>query len=102
STNAAEAAHAMSNREGKQLKLLTAILNTSQISNKRLKKSQKNEEIDLTNDEITVNKDNSKEMSQLEKLDYEERLLQLEERKERLKELCISNLIKEREYGLEN
>jgi len=37
----------------------------------------------------------------MEKLEYEERMLMIAERKEKLRELRISNAIKEREYGLE-
>ncbi|CAG8499005.1 2345_t:CDS:2 [Cetraspora pellucida] len=71
---------------------------------KILKQPLKIEEIDLTNDEVTINKENTKEtqMLRMEKLEYEERLLQLEERKEKSRELCISNLIKEREHGLKH
>ncbi|RIB07099.1 hypothetical protein C2G38_2215449 [Gigaspora rosea] len=37
----------------------------------------------------------------MEKLEYEERMLVIAERKEKLKELRISNAIKEYKYGLE-
>ncbi|RIB26463.1 hypothetical protein C2G38_2163302 [Gigaspora rosea] len=36
-----------------------------------------------------------------ERLEYEERMLLIEERKEKLRELRIANTIKEREHGLE-
>ncbi|CAG8513407.1 14342_t:CDS:10 [Cetraspora pellucida] len=78
--------------------------NTLQVNNKKLKQPLKIEKIDLTNDEVIINKENTKEtqMSLIEKLEYEERLLQLKEKKKKLRELHISNLIKEREHGLEH
>ncbi|CAG8537121.1 1110_t:CDS:1, partial [Dentiscutata heterogama] len=40
-------------------------------------------------------------MTMMEKLEYEERMLMIAEHKEKLRELQIANSIKEREYGLE-
>ncbi|RIB28984.1 hypothetical protein C2G38_2137072 [Gigaspora rosea] len=40
-------------------------------------------------------------MTPMEKLEYEDRMLLIEERKEKLRELRIANTIKEREHGLE-
>ncbi|RIB04932.1 hypothetical protein C2G38_2221063 [Gigaspora rosea] len=40
-------------------------------------------------------------MTPMERLKYEERMLLIEERKEKLRELRIANTIKEREHGLE-
>ncbi|CAG8806720.1 35626_t:CDS:2, partial [Racocetra persica] len=153
STNCAEAAHAMSNREGKQLKLMTAILrgrkldmrnfkrtdikanfniNTcgydkSNIARKKLaikrstssstkkqnklssfqinKKQRTSQVIDLTDDtsqesqkiNSSNNELNESGMTIMEKLEYEERMLMIAERKEKLRELRISNAIKERE-----
>ncbi|RIB16648.1 hypothetical protein C2G38_2142990 [Gigaspora rosea] len=52
---------------------------------------------------INSNDNESKEsgMTMMEKLEYEERMLMIAEGKEKLRELRISNVIKEREYGLE-
>jgi len=73
------------------------------------KKQRISKIIDLTDgapqesQKINSNDNESKElgMSMMEKLEYEERMLMIAERKEKLRELRISNAIKEREYGLE-
>ncbi|CAG8554825.1 10961_t:CDS:2, partial [Dentiscutata heterogama] len=128
STNCAEAAHSMSNREGKQLKLMTAILRGQKLDMRYFKRIEikKNYNIDLSghdksgikrkisaikrsskltesnsnkNDSSNIN--NEMVMTPIEKLEYEECMLLIEERKEKLRELRIANTIKEREYGLE-
>ncbi|CAG8726348.1 6372_t:CDS:1, partial [Acaulospora morrowiae] len=65
---------------------------TMQTSNKKPCKLPK---VDLTNTE----KENTHElpMTLMEKLEYEERMLIIAERKEKLRELRIANTIKERE-----
>ncbi|CAG8543277.1 15933_t:CDS:10, partial [Cetraspora pellucida] len=161
-TNCAETAHAMSNREGKQLKLMMTILrgqkldmcnfkrtdikanfniNTcgydkSNIARKKLeikrikrqskassstkrrnklssfqinKKQRTSQVVNLTDDtsqesqkiNSSNNELNESGMTIMEKLEYEERMLMIAERKEKLRELRISNVIKERELGIE-
>ncbi|CAG8659854.1 26152_t:CDS:2 [Racocetra persica] len=100
-TNCAKAAHAMSNQEGKQLKLMTAILRFASkrqskacsSTKKQNKKRQISQVIDLTVDifqesqKINLDNNESKEsdMTMLEKLEYEERLLMIAECKEKLR-----------------
>ncbi|CAG8651860.1 16815_t:CDS:2, partial [Dentiscutata heterogama] len=134
-TNCAEAAHAMSNREGKQLKLMTAILrgqkldmrnfkrinikanynvnisgqDKSGIARKKLaikrstkrqskansstknKKQRISKVIDLTDETSQESQSNNKPkepgMTMMEQLEYEERMLMIAERKEKLREL---------------
>ncbi|CAG8809654.1 9327_t:CDS:2, partial [Cetraspora pellucida] len=69
-TNCTEAAQATSNREEKQLKLIIAILRSNS---------------DKNNHSLNIN--NELEMTTMEKLEYEEHMLLIEERKEKLKEL---------------
>ncbi|CAG8613730.1 1620_t:CDS:2 [Racocetra persica] len=105
--NCAESAHAMSNCEGKQLKLMIAILSQdkSGIARKKLaikrstnssikrqnKKQRISKVIDLT-DETSQEFQNNNELREssmmvMEKLKYEERMLIIAERKEKLREL---------------
>ncbi|CAG8713536.1 21384_t:CDS:2, partial [Racocetra persica] len=66
------------------------------------KKSQRTIESNLdTNLSSNTKSNNELFMMPMEKLEYEERMLLIEKRKEKLRELWIANTIKEREHGLE-
>ncbi|CAG8663710.1 21478_t:CDS:2, partial [Cetraspora pellucida] len=113
--NCAEAAHAISNREGKQLKGqridmhnfkrvdIKAHYNVnlsgqdkSNIARKKL--AIKRSIIDLTDESQNSNEPKESSMTMMEELEYEERMLMIAERKKKLRELRISNAIKEHEY----
>ncbi|CAG8839124.1 2578_t:CDS:1, partial [Cetraspora pellucida] len=71
-------------------------------STKRQNKKQRiSKVIDLTDESQNNNEPKESSMTMMEELEYEERMLMIAECKEKLRELRISNAIKEREYGLE-
>ncbi|CAG8831497.1 21965_t:CDS:2, partial [Racocetra persica] len=80
---------------------------TNTLTKKRSTKTSKNKQLQkLTesssnNNDSPLNINNELVMKPMEKLEYEERMLLIQERKEKLRELRIANTIKEREYGLE-
>ncbi|RIB28983.1 hypothetical protein C2G38_2239190 [Gigaspora rosea] len=80
-----------------------------QLSNEALYTTSKNKKPQKStksssdkNDFVSDTKStNESLMTPMEKLEYEDRMLLIEERKEKLRELRIANTIKEREHGLE-
>ena len=67
------------------------------------KKPQKSTKSSLDKNDFVsdTKRTNESLMTPMERLEYEERMLLIEERKEKLRELRIANTIKEREHGLE-
>ncbi|RIB00099.1 hypothetical protein C2G38_2051892, partial [Gigaspora rosea] len=73
------------------------------IQTSKNKRSQKSTKSSLNKNDFVSNTKSANEslMTPVERLEYEERMLLIEERKEKLRELRIANTIKEREHGLE-